>query len=157
MAKMYHSKNSYERKLFSLWNCHNTVLYTYHTKEKKGNVISVFIQNYILSVTVCHIPSHCHLFNSVFKDLSTITNLFDRKIRFLLLSNVSYICFLVYQMAIRCIYSPKHVVLSLRCYRYMVKPENSEIGRILKSLDNCIILSAIVSSQSHYPVSLGAS
>ena len=46
---------------------------------------------FLFKTTFC--PSHCRLFNSVFQDLSTITNLFDRKIRFLLLSNVSYICF----------------------------------------------------------------
>ena len=89
------------------------MLYTYHTKEKKGNVISVFIQNYILSVTVRHIPSHYLLFNSVFKDLSTITNLFDRKIRFLSLSNVSYICFWYTKWHFFAFIHP-----NMLCYRY---------------------------------------
>ena len=113
MVKMYHSKNSMKGNCFPSGIV--IILCFIHTtqRRKKGNVISVFIQNYILSVTVRHIPSHYHLFNSVFKDLSTITNLFDCKIRFLSLSNVSYICFWYTKWHFFAFIHP-----NMLCYRY---------------------------------------
>ena len=128
------------------------MLYTYHTKEKKGNVISVFIQNYILSVTVRHIPSHYLLFNSVFKDLSTITNLFDRKIRFLSLSNVSYICFWYTKWHFFAFIHP-----NMLCYRYGAivtwwnpKILKSAIYPTNKSLADIMAKYCVVISQSPF-------
>ena len=109
MVKMYHSKNSMKGNCFPSEIV--IILCFIHTTQRRKRERNQCFYSKLHFVR--HSPSHYLLFNSVFKDLSTITNLFDRKIRFLSLSNVSYICFWYTKWHFFAFIHP-----NMLCYRY---------------------------------------